>query len=346
MPNPSNSGDRGQLVNSSSQHATYKKTYPDGSTKTVRYSAKDGPNGTVIATTPPTSAPKKTAAVTNEKVLNGSSQHSVVQKTYADGSTQTIRYSAKDGANGTVLSTTAATKTVAPSKPAGATDKVLAGGSQYAIVERTLPDGSTQKIRFSANDGPTGTLLSSTPPTLPKTNAPTAAPTGQTAPITATTPVVGTTPAVTDAPESSGMLISSGGASGGTAIGSTAPSAPTDTTTRPPVAPTTPAQPGSSSASDLIVYSIDELQANTKMLRETAESVIAVWNDIINTQIGELEKSWAGPDASVYTEKVKAFDPKIKAACQAIELLADTFDKSGNEISETQNQNVNDIELI
>lgn len=99
-------------------------------------------------------------------------------------------------------------------------------------------------------------------------------------------------------------------------------------------------------ANGTIILNLEDLQANTQVLKETVKNVIVMWNDILYKQIEDLENSWVGADASLYTEKVKAFDKKIKAACQAIELLADTFNKSGNEISNVQEQNIRDLGLI
>ena len=116
--------------------------------------------------------------------------------------------------------------------------------------------------------------------------------------------------------------------------GLTNPGAPTEGTITP-VAPVV-----------TLLLSPEQLAENTRVLREASQSIKDSWNEINTKQIAELENSWAGKDAAAYIDKVRSCDKKIVATCDAIEILAKTFEKASNKLNETQNELTNYVSTI
>ena len=95
-----------------------------------------------------------------------------------------------------------------------------------------------------------------------------------------------------------------------------------------------------------LLLSPEQLAENTRVLREASQSIKDSWNEINTKQIAELENSWAGKDAAAYIDKVRSCDKKIVATCDAIEILAKTFEKASNKLNETQNELTNYVSTI
>ena len=73
-------------------------------------------------------------------------------------------------------------------------------------------------------------------------------------------------------------------------------------------------------------------------LRQASTDLRDTWSKTINSTLAKIENSWAGEDAKVYTDKVQALDPRVDKVCQAIDLLAQTYqkvlDRSRNTVSD------------
>lgn len=123
-----------------------------------------------------------------------------------------------------------------------------------------------------------------------------------------------------------------GGTSGSTGTTSTGTGASVDTTT--------------STSNTVIAVRTAEIEANIKKLNSIVEQLQSVWNDIKANQITAINNSWVGSVASTYTAKVEGMEPKVKAACSSLELIANTYSKAIKEISEKESDLTNKVASI
>ena len=76
---------------------------------------------------------------------------------------------------------------------------------------------------------------------------------------------------------------------------------------------------------DYLLITTGEIEDNISKINTAVKSVKDVWNGLINTDLSNLEKSWAGVDAEVYIAKIKELSPKMDSIVQALELLSKTY---------------------
>ena len=76
--------------------------------------------------------------------------------------------------------------------------------------------------------------------------------------------------------------------------------------------------------------------SNKNGLNSVAKEIQSSWDSIKNTELVNIQNSWAGSDSKAYIEKINALDSKIKASINAINLLSKTFDSAANTLQETQ----------
>ena len=76
-----------------------------------------------------------------------------------------------------------------------------------------------------------------------------------------------------------------------------------------------------------LMLSLSDIEEMIPKLRQASTDLKDVWSKTINSTVAKIENSWAGEDARVYTDKVQALDPRVDKVCQAIDLLAQTYQK-------------------
>ena len=76
-----------------------------------------------------------------------------------------------------------------------------------------------------------------------------------------------------------------------------------------------------------LVLSLSDIEAIIPQLQNVSAQLKEMWNSSMNSSLARIEDSWAGEDALRYTEKVRALDPRVNKMCQAIDLLAQTYQK-------------------
>lgn len=174
----------------------------------------------------------------------------------------------------------------------------------------------------------TPTYTSPTRTTTPTYKAPTRTttpstptPTTPTRPTTPTTPTRPTTPANPTNPT--------------TPTNPTKPTTPIENdeekelideiTIKPIKAPTLPGSPGPGIFG--LMLSLSDIEEMIPKLRQASTDLKDTWSKTLNTSLAKIENSWAGEDAKVYTDKVQALDPQVDKMCQAIDLLAQTYQK-------------------
>ncbi len=95
-----------------------------------------------------------------------------------------------------------------------------------------------------------------------------------------------------------------------------------------------------------IFLSADKLLANKNDLNNIAKEIQSSWDSIKNTELVNIQNSWAGSDAKVYIDKINALDSKVKASINAINLLSKTFDSAANTLQETQRNATSNLSSI
>ena len=87
-----------------------------------------------------------------------------------------------------------------------------------------------------------------------------------------------------------------------------------------------------------LMLSLSDIEEMIPKLRQASTDLRDTWSKTINSTLARIENSWAGEDAKVYTDKVQALDPRVDKICQAIDLLAQTYqkvlDRSRNTVSD------------
>ena len=73
--------------------------------------------------------------------------------------------------------------------------------------------------------------------------------------------------------------------------------------------------------------SLNDIEAIIPQLQNVSSQLKEMWNSSMHSSLARIEDSWAGEDALRYTEKVRALDPRVNKMCQAIDLLAQTYQK-------------------
>jgi hypothetical protein len=96
--------------------------------------------------------------------------------------------------------------------------------------------------------------------------------------------------------------------------------------------PQVPQNPGNGAT---ILFGLAQVQEYASKLREATEMIRTSWNEISQTELNKLSNVWVGTDATAYIESVRAYDAKVSASCDALNVLADTYTKASEELSDT-----------
>ncbi len=96
--------------------------------------------------------------------------------------------------------------------------------------------------------------------------------------------------------------------------------------------PQVPQNPGNGAT---ILFGLAQVQEYASKLREASEMIRTSWNEISQTELNKLSNVWVGTDATAYIESVRAYDAKVSASCDALNVLADTYTKASEELSDT-----------
>ena len=94
------------------------------------------------------------------------------------------------------------------------------------------------------------------------------------------------------------------------------------------------------------MMSAAKVEANAKAYKAAAAKIRECWNDISKKQIPALTSSWAGKDAATYIEQVQTYEVKITAACEALDLLAETFNKASTELNKKVEELANQVQKL
>ena len=76
-----------------------------------------------------------------------------------------------------------------------------------------------------------------------------------------------------------------------------------------------------------LMLSLSDIEEMIPKLRQASTDLRDTWSKTINSTLAKIENSWAGDDAKVYIERVKSMDPQVDKVCQAIDLLAQSYQK-------------------
>ena len=76
-----------------------------------------------------------------------------------------------------------------------------------------------------------------------------------------------------------------------------------------------------------LMLSLSDIEEMIPKLRQASTDLKDVWSKTINSTVAKIENSWDGDDAKVYIERVKSMDPQVDKVCQAIDLLAQSYQK-------------------
>ncbi len=89
-----------------------------------------------------------------------------------------------------------------------------------------------------------------------------------------------------------------------------------------------------------IIYSAEELVANQNSLDAISSEIKSSWDSIKNTELVNIQNSWAGNDAQAYIDKINQLDSRIEDSIKAINLLSRTFDLAATTLQETQENTI------
>ena len=95
-----------------------------------------------------------------------------------------------------------------------------------------------------------------------------------------------------------------------------------------------------------IIYSADELLANQNSLDAISSEIRSFWDSIKNTELVDIQNSWAGNDAKAYIDNINQLDSKIENSIKAINLLSRTFNLAASTLQETQENSIKMINNI
>ena len=95
-----------------------------------------------------------------------------------------------------------------------------------------------------------------------------------------------------------------------------------------------------------IVLKHEELEARRNDLSSAANEIGKLWNDIKGKEMVKVSSVWNGADGQAYVNKINAFDPKLKASIEALQLLSNAYEKADNQLQQTQSEVTKDINLL
>lgn len=94
------------------------------------------------------------------------------------------------------------------------------------------------------------------------------------------------------------------------------------------IAPTFPGRPNPGIGGGMgLVLSLSDIEAIIPKLQSVSSELRTLWKNTLSGSVAKIENSWAGGDAKVYIDKVQALDPQVNNMCEAIDLLAKTYQK-------------------
>lgn len=95
-----------------------------------------------------------------------------------------------------------------------------------------------------------------------------------------------------------------------------------------------------------IVLKHEELESRRNDLSSAANEIGKLWNDIKGKEMVKVSSVWDGADGQAYVNKINAFDPKLKASIEALQLLSNAYEKADNQLQQTQSEVTKDINLL
>ena len=98
----------------------------------------------------------------------------------------------------------------------------------------------------------------------------------------------------------------------------------------------TPPIPTTNNNSVSISVNENSIIENKTKLKEVASDIRTKW-EVIKGITNEIRNSWVGKDAEIYTDKLNNMGPKLDKTIEALDLIANTYEKALQEINQTQN---------
>ena len=99
---------------------------------------------------------------------------------------------------------------------------------------------------------------------------------------------------------------------------------------------------GTTGSSTHMSVNIDGIRENKRLIEEAANDLASKWA-IIDVDVQHIDEAWAGKEAQMYKDKIKVMDNKIKKVIDALQIIANTYQKAIDEIEGNQNTIKNDL---
>lgn len=85
-----------------------------------------------------------------------------------------------------------------------------------------------------------------------------------------------------------------------------------------------------------ISLSLEQVSSIVTKINSASEQISTNWNSIKSEDLAKIRSSWAGNDCEAYIKKVEEMDSDMQKAIQALNLLAQTYQKVQQSITTTQ----------
>ena len=85
-----------------------------------------------------------------------------------------------------------------------------------------------------------------------------------------------------------------------------------------------------------IKTTIPEMEIIITKLQSSSNEIERIWNSIKTEEIEQIRSLWVGKDSDAYIEKLLLLDNDVKKALEAQRLLATTFQKTKDQVLQTQ----------
>lgn len=80
----------------------------------------------------------------------------------------------------------------------------------------------------------------------------------------------------------------------------------------------------------------EEIKENISVLKKSANTMETSWEEIKGPILSSIKESWASDECNAYVAKIEKMDKKVSNSIDALRLLAKTYEKSLDLLSETR----------
>ncbi len=95
-----------------------------------------------------------------------------------------------------------------------------------------------------------------------------------------------------------------------------------------------------------IVMSLEEIDEIVSKLKQASDEIEHIWESIQTKEITRIKEVWRGKDSEAYLNKFQTLDIDVTNALKAQRLLAATFEKARNQVTEAQNKVVTKTDAL